>query len=83
MLKQVFGTDQISFQDCGATLPAGSTCYDLTPVSVRTPTSLRRQTRTRIHASSLGSTSATRPQKELSTVERLASVPPLSLRPVE
>ena len=24
-------TDQISFQDCGATLPAGTTCYDATP----------------------------------------------------
>jgi PAP2 superfamily len=32
VLKQFFGTDQISFKDCGATLPAGSTCYDSTPV---------------------------------------------------
>jgi PAP2 superfamily len=32
VLKQVFGTDQISFQDCGATLPDGSTCYDPKPV---------------------------------------------------
>jgi PAP2 superfamily protein len=32
VLKQVFGTDQISFQDCGATLPAGSTCSDPSPV---------------------------------------------------
>ena len=32
VLKQLFGTDQISFQDCGATLPAGSTCYDSKPV---------------------------------------------------
>jgi hypothetical protein len=31
VLKQLFGTDQISFQDCGATLPAGSTCYDRKP----------------------------------------------------
>jgi hypothetical protein len=31
VLKQVLGTDQISFQDCGATLPAGTTCYDATP----------------------------------------------------
>ena len=32
VLKQVFGTDEISFRDCGATLPAGSTCSDATPV---------------------------------------------------
>ena len=32
VLKQFFGTDKISFQDCGATLPAGSTCSDATPV---------------------------------------------------
>ena len=31
-LKQFFGTDQISFQDCGVTLPAGSTCSDPSPV---------------------------------------------------
>jgi hypothetical protein len=32
VLKQYFGTDQISFQDCGEALPAGSTCDDPTPV---------------------------------------------------
>jgi vanadium-dependent haloperoxidase-like protein len=32
VLKQFFGTDQISFQDCGVTLPAGSTCGDPSPV---------------------------------------------------
>ena len=32
VLKQFFGTDQISFQDCGAALPAGSSCSDATPV---------------------------------------------------
>jgi vanadium-dependent haloperoxidase-like protein len=32
VLKQVFGSDQISFQDCGVTLPAGSTCSDPSPV---------------------------------------------------
>jgi hypothetical protein len=32
VLKQVFGTDEISFRDCGTTLPAGSTCADATPV---------------------------------------------------
>ena len=32
MLKQFFGTDEISFQDCGVTLPAGSTCSDASPV---------------------------------------------------
>jgi PAP2 superfamily len=32
VLKQFFGTDEISFEDCGATLPAGSTCSDPTPV---------------------------------------------------
>lgn len=30
VLKQVFG-DQVNFQDCGATLPADSTCYDPKP----------------------------------------------------
>ena len=35
VLKQILGTDQISFQDCGATLPAGSTCYDRSRASVR------------------------------------------------
>jgi PAP2 superfamily len=32
VLKQMFGTDQVSFKDCGATLPAGGTCYDVKPV---------------------------------------------------
>ena len=32
VLKQLFGTDQVNFKDCGATLPAGSTCYDAKPV---------------------------------------------------
>jgi hypothetical protein len=32
ILKQFFGTDAISFQDCSVTLPAGSTCSDPTPV---------------------------------------------------
>jgi hypothetical protein len=32
VLKQFFGTDQISFQDCSMTLPAGSTCRDASPV---------------------------------------------------
>ena len=32
VLKRVFGTDQIGFKDCGATLPAGTTCYNSTPV---------------------------------------------------
>ena len=32
VLKQFFGTDQISFQDCSASLPAGSTCSDPSPV---------------------------------------------------
>jgi hypothetical protein len=32
VLKQFFGTDEISFRDCSATLPAGSTCSDATPV---------------------------------------------------
>ena len=32
VLKQLFGTDQVTFTDCGATLPAGSTCYDAKPV---------------------------------------------------
>jgi hypothetical protein len=31
VLKQLFGADQISFQDCGAALPAGN-CYDQKPV---------------------------------------------------
>jgi hypothetical protein len=32
VLKQVFGTDRIPFQDCSASLPAGSTCSDPSPV---------------------------------------------------
>jgi VCPO second helical-bundle domain len=32
VLKQFFGTDEISFQDCGVTLPDGSTCSDPAPV---------------------------------------------------
>jgi hypothetical protein len=32
VLKQFFGTDRISFQDCGVTLPLGSTCSDPSPV---------------------------------------------------
>lgn len=32
VLKQLIGTDQVNFKDCGATLPAGSTCYDDKPV---------------------------------------------------
>ena len=31
VLKQFFGTDEISFEDCGAVLPAGS-CSDATPI---------------------------------------------------
>jgi len=32
VLKQFFGTDEISFQDCGVLLTAGSTCSDASPV---------------------------------------------------
>jgi hypothetical protein len=32
VLKQFFGTDEISFQDCGTMLPAGGACGDPTPV---------------------------------------------------
>jgi hypothetical protein len=32
VLKQVFGTDGVSFQDCGVKLPAGSGCGDPSPV---------------------------------------------------
>ena len=32
VLKQFFGTDAIGFHDCSATLPAGSSCSDATPV---------------------------------------------------
>ncbi len=32
VLKQFFGTDAISFEDCSASLPAGSTCGDATPL---------------------------------------------------
>ena len=31
VLKQFFGTDEITFQDCSETLPAGSACSDATP----------------------------------------------------
>jgi hypothetical protein len=34
VLKQFFGTDLISFQDCSVTLPAGSTCSDPPPAPV-------------------------------------------------
>ena len=32
VLKQVFGTDDISFSDCSASLPPGQTCGDATPI---------------------------------------------------
>jgi hypothetical protein len=32
VLKQFFGTDHISFEDCSMTLPAGGTCVDPSPV---------------------------------------------------
>jgi hypothetical protein len=32
VLKQFFGTDDISFEDCSVSLPAGNTCSDATPV---------------------------------------------------
>jgi hypothetical protein len=32
VLKQFFGTDQIPFEDCSESLPAGSTCSDATPI---------------------------------------------------
>ena len=32
VLKQLFGTDQVGFKDCGAVTPEGTTCYDTTPV---------------------------------------------------
>ena len=32
VLKQVFGTDGVSFRDCGVKLPAGSACGDPSPV---------------------------------------------------
>jgi hypothetical protein len=38
VLKRLFGTDHVTFKDCGTTLPAGSRCDDQTP-SVRTYTS--------------------------------------------
>jgi len=33
VLKQFFGTDHISFEDCSESLPAGSTCSDAVPVT--------------------------------------------------
>jgi hypothetical protein len=33
VLKQVFGTDEISFRDCSETLADGSTCDDATPIT--------------------------------------------------
>jgi len=32
VLKQFFGTDHVSFEDCSASLPAGSTCSDPSPI---------------------------------------------------
>jgi hypothetical protein len=33
VLRRFFGTDAISFENCSMTLPAGSTCTDVSPVS--------------------------------------------------
>jgi hypothetical protein len=33
VLRRFFGTDRISFETCSMTLPAGSTCIDVSPVS--------------------------------------------------
>jgi hypothetical protein len=33
VLRRFFGTDLISFENCSMTLPAGSTCTDVSPVS--------------------------------------------------
>ena len=32
VLKRFFGTDQVSFKDCGATMPPGRTCWDDKPM---------------------------------------------------
>ena len=60
------------------TLPAGSTSSDPSPVTRSLPASPRRRPRMRIRASSSGSTSANRSKKGPITVEKLASVPPIS-----
>ena len=33
VMRRFFGTDQISFETCSLTLPAGSTCTDASPVT--------------------------------------------------
>jgi hypothetical protein len=33
VLRRFFGTDQVSFENCSMTLPAGSTCTDASPLS--------------------------------------------------
>ncbi len=78
VLKQFFGTDEISFQDCSVTLPLVALAAMRRRYSARIPISPRRQPRTRIRASSLGFTSANRSKKGPNTVEKLASVPPIS-----
>ena len=78
VLKQFFGTDEISFQDCSVTLPSGSTCSDASPVFRSYTNFSQRQPRTRIRASSSGFTSANQSKKGPNTVEKLASVPPIS-----
>ena len=76
--SQLFGTDQVNFAT------GAQNSLTVPPVTIRprcfgrSAVSPKRQMRMRIPVSSLGSISATPPQKEMHTVIKLASVPPLS-----
>ena len=83
MLKQVFGTDQITFKDCGTTLPAGSRCDDPMPV-MRTYTSFTQAADENAYSRVLvGFHFRKATKKERPTVSRLASRQPLSYLRVE
>src|SRR5262249_33770643 len=76
VLKQVFGTDGISFQDCGVKLPAGSACGDPAPVLRSYSNFSQAATENALRAFSLDSISGNRSKKERNTVEKSASAPP-------
>ena len=78
VLKEVFGTDGVSFQDCGVKLPSEAPAAIRHPCSAPIAASPKRLRRMRFRASSLDSISANRSKKERNTVEKLASAPPLA-----
>ena len=78
VLKQFFGTDEISFEDCGARCLPAAPAAIRRRYSARSPASRRRRTRTHTPASSSGFTSANRSKQEPNTVERSATAPSIS-----